>query len=256
MIVAGVDIGSTATKVVLASMDSSVLAHAMVPTRMDVREASQAGLDAALEAAGVHQTDVRSTVTTGYGRYRSVLGDQVIGEITCHALGASLLFPGARTVLDIGGQDTKAISIGRRGEVLDYCMNDRCAAGTGAFLEAAADALGLSLDDVGSAAVQADDSWKISSVCTVFAEQELLSSVARGAAVDVLARGMCDAVARRAVGLMRRVALRPPFAFTGGVASNSGVADALERSLGAAVARSHASVFAGALGAAVLAARR
>ncbi|MEK7799136.1 MAG: acyl-CoA dehydratase activase, partial [Acidobacteriota bacterium] len=180
MIVAGVDVGSTATKAVLLDENRAILARAMVDTGANVVRAAERSFREALAKAGLEDWEVGYTVGTGYGRYKVSFGNAQVTEISCHARGASFLFPGTRTILDIGGQDTKAIRIGGRGEVLDFCMNDKCAAGTGRFLAAAADVMELPLDEIGAVSLRSAKVLKITNVCTVFVESEIMSQLARG----------------------------------------------------------------------------
>src|SRR5574337_1058635 len=155
-IAAGVDVGSTQTKAVVLSDNGGVkiLARALVDTGANVQRAGERAFDKACHDAGVHTSDVGYVVGTGYGRYKIAFGAAQMTEISCHAKGAGFLCPGTRTVIDMGGQDSKAISVGANGEVLDFVMNDKCAAGTGRFLANAAEVMGLSLDEVGPLSLQ------------------------------------------------------------------------------------------------------
>lgn len=253
MLVAGVDVGSTQTKAVLLDEGRRIVGRALTSTGAHVVRAAERSFETALEDAGVEAHDVGYVIGTGYGRYKVTFGNDQVTEISCHAKGAHFLFPCTRTVLDIGGQDTKAIRLDEQGEVTDFCMNDKCAAGTGRFLEAAAEVMELELDEIGPLALQARVPIKITNVCTVFVETEILSHLARGRKVSDVLAGVHRAIGRRAVGLMRRVGLEPEFTFTGGVSRNPGMCTALEERVGVKLNVSPESHYMGAIGAALFA---
>ena len=256
MIVAGVDVGSTATKAVLLDENRAILARSMVDTGANVVRAAERSFREALARAGFEDWEVGYTVGTGYGRYKVSFGNAQVTEISCHARGASFLFPGTRTILDIGGQDTKAIRIGERGEVLDFCMNDKCAAGTGRFLASAADVMELPLDEIGTVSLRSTKALKITNVCTVFVESEIMSQLARGSRVEDILAGVHASIAARSIGLLRRVGLEDEITFTGGVSRNSGMVAALQARLGRRINVSPDSQFIGAIGASLLALER
>ncbi|MEK7282419.1 MAG: acyl-CoA dehydratase activase [Acidobacteriota bacterium] len=256
MIVAGVDVGSTATKAVLLDENRAILARAMVDTGANVVRAAERSFREALAKAGLEDWEVGYTVGTGYGRYKVSFGNAQVTEISCHARGASFLFPGTRTILDIGGQDTKAIRIGGRGEVLDFCMNDKCAAGTGRFLAAAADVMELPLDEIGAVSLRSAKVLKITNVCTVFVESEIMSQLARGSRVEDILAGVHASIAARSIGLLRRVGLEDEITFTGGVSRNAGMVAALQTRLGRSINVSPDSQYIGAIGASLLALER
>src|SRR3972149_2056349 len=239
MLVAGVDVGSTATKAALLDENKRVLALALVDTGANVVRAAERAFRAALAEARVEEWDVTYTVGTGYGRYRVPFGDAQVTEIGCHAKGASFLFPATRTIPDMGGQD--------------FCMNDKCAAGTGRFLEAAAEVLGLKLEELGEVATQSKKPMKITNVCTVFVEQEIVMHLARGCPVEDILAGLHWTIAGRSIGLLRRVGLEPEITFTGGVARNAGVVRALEERLATKLNVAPQSQHIGAIGAALFA---
>ena len=253
MLAAGVDVGSTTTKAALMDENKRVVALTLVDTGANVVRAAERALHAALAQAHVEEWDVAYTVGTGYGRYRVPFGDLQVTEISCHAKGANFIFPGTRTILDMGGQDTKAIHVGPDAEVKDFCMNDKCAAGTGRFLEAAADVLGLELEELGEVSARAKESLKITNVCTVFVEQEIVMHLARGCPVEEILAGLHWTIAGRSIGLLRRVGLEPEITFTGGVARNSGVVRALSERLSARLNVAPESQHIGAIGAALFA---
>jgi predicted CoA-substrate-specific enzyme activase len=248
-----VDVGSTQTKAVLVDEQGALRGRALVDTGANVMLAAERAFQAALADAGAGEEEVGSIAGTGYGRYRVTFGDFQVTEISCHARGASHMFPGTRTVVDMGGQDTKAIRVGPAGEVLDFCMNDKCAAGTGRFLGAAAVALEIPLGELGPTALRADRAVAISTTCTVFAESEVLSWVARGRKVEEILLGVHQAIVSRSLGLMRRVGITEEVTFTGGVARNAGMVALLNSRLGFPVNVSGESHFMGALGAALFA---
>jgi predicted CoA-substrate-specific enzyme activase len=253
MIVAGVDVGSTATKAVLLDRDRRLVARSLLPTGANVVRAGQRTFQDCLTQAGLDEPDVAQVVGTGYGRYKVTFGHAQVTEIGCHARGAAFLFPGTRTILDIGGQDTKAIRVSDGGEVEDFCMNDKCAAGTGRFLDAAATTMGIPLDEIGPLSLLFQRTLKITNVCTVFVESEILAHLARGREPSDILRGVHLAIAARSVALMRRVGLNAEITFTGGVSRNVGIVRALEDKLGMPLNVSPDSQFMGAIGAALFA---
>jgi predicted CoA-substrate-specific enzyme activase len=253
MYVAGVDVGSTQTKAVILDMHRRIVARALIKTGAHIVKAAERAFQAALQEAGLHPDEVVYVVGTGYGRYKVTFGHMQVTEISCHAKGAVFVFPGTRTVLDMRGQDTKAIRVDARGEVLDFCMNDKCAAGTGRFLEAAAEVMGLTLDEIGPISLQSERPVKMTNVCTVFVESEILSHLAWGRRREDILRGVHHSIATRAVGLLRRVGIEDEVTFTGGVSRNIGMVRALEEILGRKLNVSPESHFMGAIGAALFA---
>jgi predicted CoA-substrate-specific enzyme activase len=250
---AGVDVGSTQTKAVVIDMDGHAVGRALIDTGAHVGEAAQRAFDIAVAEAGMAAGDVGYVVGTGYGRYRVSFGDTQVTEISCHGRGATYMFPGTRTVLDMGGQDTKAIRVSDRGEVLDFCMNDKCAAGTGRFLGAAAAALGIPLGDLGPRALEADSTVAISTTCTVFAESEVLSWLGRGKKIEDILMGVHESIVSRSVALLRRVGIEHEITFTGGVTRNLAMVHVLTDRLGVPLNVSDDSHYMGALGAALYA---
>lgn len=227
----GVDIGSMTTKVVLVNKEGELLGRATARTGYRGKEVAQRLIEQLLEEQSLSQDEVGATVATGYGRV-TFPADREVSEITCQAKGVAHLFPTVSTVIDIGGQDSKVIRVLPGGKVLDFAMNDKCAAGTGRFLEVMAAALEVPLEEVGPLAVQAEKACPVSSFCTVFAESEVISHVSQGIPKDQILAGICDAVASRVAALAERTGLEYPVVFTGGVARNQGVAQALSRHLG------------------------
>jgi predicted CoA-substrate-specific enzyme activase len=195
-------------------------------------------------------------IGTGYGRFKVTFGDAQVTEIGCHAKGASFLFPGTRTVIDMGGQDAKGIHVGEAGDVKDFVMNDKCAAGTGRFLAGAAEAVGLEIDAIGPLALAGRNPVRLSTVCAVFVESDILSYLAQGKAIEDILSGVHSAIAARTVALVRRVGIEPEVTFTGGVSCNVGMVQALEEKLQMKVNVSPESPYVGALGAALFALER
>jgi predicted CoA-substrate-specific enzyme activase len=249
----GVDVGSTQTKAVLIDDARRIVGRALIMTGANVVTAAQEAFQAALDDAVVREAEVGWVTGTGYGRYRVTFGNDQVTEISCHARGASHLFPGTRTVLDMGGQDTKAIRVGERGDVLDFCMNDKCAAGTGRFLQAAAFALDIPLDQLGPIAQTAQRPVKISTTCTVFAESEVLAWAAKGKKLEDILMGVHRSIAARSVALLTRVGVEERITFTGGVARNGAMVAVLTELLGLPLQVGEDSHYMGALGAALFA---
>lgn len=249
-IVAGMDIGSTTAKCVVLEGDR-VLGKSLSPVGVDIVKDAERALEAALADSGIARSEVSFITGTGYGRYKVYFGQLVVTEISCHARGAHFLFPGTRVVVDIGGQDTKAIRVNEKGEVVDFSMNDKCAAGTGRFLEVCANALGFDIGEIGALSLQAKRPMRVTSTCTVFAESEVASYVSRGKDPKDILAGLHASIANRTLSLMQRVGIEPEVTFTGGVSQNGGMVRALNRRLGASVNVSPLSQYMGALGAAL-----
>ena len=252
IIVAGIDSGSTSTDVVIMDSARNILGKAIVATGMSASKSASAALEAALREAGLARSSLRGVAATGYGREIIEMEKQTITEITCHAKGAHFLFPGIRTIIDIGGQDSKVIRIDEEGRVLHFVMNDKCAAGTGRFLEMQAKALGLSMEEMSRLGLSWKEDVRISSMCTVFAESEVISLVAGDTPVNDIIHGLNMAVAQKTESLVRRGKGEPAFAMTGGVSRNAGVVNCLESTLSSHMHISDLSQFCGAIGAALM----
>ncbi|MCP5170731.1 MAG: acyl-CoA dehydratase activase [Porticoccaceae bacterium] len=250
---AGVDVGSTQTKAVIIDSHRKIVARALTDTGANVMKAAQNAFNSSLRDGHISEDDVAFVIGTGYGRYKVSFGDKQVTEISCHGRGASHMFPGTGTVIDMGGQDSKAIRVDEGGEIIDFCMNDKCAAGTGRFLGAAAKALGLPLDELGETALKSSKPVKISTTCTVFAEAEVLSWRAKGKSIEDVLWGVHKSIAFRSFGLLRRVGIAGEITFTGGVAKNTGMIKALEELLECKLNVSEDSHYMGALGAALFA---
>jgi len=252
MYAVGIDIGSTSGEALILKGDD-IVAWSIVDTGYNSRRAAVLALEEALAQAGLSWSDVGPVVSTGYGRMAVEFAERRVTEISCYARGIHHLFPQVRTVVDIGGQDSKVVAVGPGGRALDFAMNDKCAAGTGRFLEVTARALQLDLDELGSCALRARQAAPISSTCTVFAESEVITLVAEGVDRAEIVAGLCMAIARRVGAMARRVGVEPPVAFAGGVAKNAGVARALEKVVGESFLIPEEPQIVGALGAALIA---
>jgi predicted CoA-substrate-specific enzyme activase len=252
MVAVGIDIGSTSGEALILDGDE-VLAWSIVDTGYNSRQAAAQALDEALAQADLSRDQLDSIVATGYGRVAVEFADRQVTEISCYARGIHYLFPQVRTVIDIGGQDSKVVAVGPGGRPLDFAMNDKCAAGTGRFLEVMARALQLELTDLGPSALHARHAADISSTCTVFAESEVITLVAEGVDREDIVAGLCRSIARRVGAMARRVGVEPPVALAGGVAKNVGVVRALEEALGEGLIVPEEPQIVGALGAALLA---
>ncbi len=241
----GVDIGSLTVKVAVLDEDARLIFAKVVPT-------GRSGLEAAKSLLKEAAAGPRFVVVTGYGRVAMDDADLQVSEITCHARGAAHLFPDVGTVIDVGGQDSKVIRVGPGGRVLQFAMNDRCAAGTGRFLEVMARALEVSVEDLDDLAARADQVVPISSTCTVFAESEVVGHLSSGRRVEDIAAGLLDAISTRVAGLARQVGVQPTVVMTGGVALNKGVVRRLEMLLATPIRVPPNCQVVGALGAALV----
>ncbi len=247
---AGVDSGSTSTDVVILDRNRHIVGSAIVPTGMSAASGAENALQEALKAAGLTREDLDVIISTGYGR--DALGFPSVTEITCHAKGARYLFGDVKTIIDIGGQDSKIIRIDDEGNVLNFIMNDKCAAGTGRFLEMQARALMISLEEMSSRGKAWKNEVRISNMCTVFAESEVVSLVAQNTDIADIIHGLNVSVAEKTVSLIRRGKGEPAYVMTGGVSKNSGVVSCLEEKLGCPVRVSEYSQLCGAIGAALI----
>lgn len=250
---AGVDVGSTQTKAVLINESGEIVGRTLIDTGANVIKAAENAFLAALAEGGIDEEEVGYVVGTGYGRYKVTFGDTQITEISCHARGSVHMFPETRTVLDMGGQDTKAIRVRPNGEVVDFCMNDKCAAGTGRFLQSAAAALEIPLGELGTVALRAEKAVAISTTCTVFAESEVLSWLGKGKKIEEILLGVHRSIGTRSIGLLKRVGIQDQITFTGGVTRNQGMVQVLNEALGTTMNVSEESHYMGALGAALFA---
>ena len=252
MYFAGVDIGSTMTKVVVIDADDTLLSSIKGPTGPEHRQLANEVMRQALEQAGLEIDDISYIVATGYGRLNVPFADRHITELSCHARGVFSLFPSVRTAIDIGGQDAKCMRIDK-GRLVSFVMNDKCAAGTGRFLEVTAAALGIKLQDMGDVSLNASKKIQISNLCTIFAQQEVIALLSRGEKAEDIVAGLHDALASRIAALARRLGIEPDLVLTGGVAKNAGMVRAMKESLGCEILVPEEPLITGALGAAILA---
>ncbi len=249
MYFAGVDIGSTMTKVVI--MDEVVVACVIGATGAEHRRLANKVMEEALRQVNLPFEEISYVVATGYGRISVPFADKQITEITCHAKGVSSLFPTVHTAIDIGGQDAKGIKI-VDGRVVGFVMNDKCAAGTGRFLEVIADDLGLKLEEMGELSLNSRNRVEISNTCTVFAAQEVVSRIASGTPIEDVLAGLHEAIASRVFRMVERLKIEGDVVVTGGVAKNIGVVKALEEHVGFPVLVPEEPLLTGAIGAALL----
>lgn len=250
---AGIDSGSTSTDVVILDRDQKMVTGVILPTGAGAAVGAERALEQALEQAGLQRSDIDAIVTTGYGRTAIQDGDKSITEITCHARGAHYLDPGVRTVIDIGGQDSKVIRLDENGAVVNFVMNDKCAAGTGRFLEMMARTMEMDLDEMSKAGLHYKEDITISSMCTVFAESEVVSLIAQNKPTDDIVHGLNKAVASKTAALAKRVGGEERYMMTGGVSKNRGLVKTLEEKLGTTLVVSEKAQLCGALGAALFA---
>lgn len=254
MLTVGIDVGSITAKAAVVR-DGEVIADQLILTGYNARDAGEKIFEAIINASGIDRSSVEKIISTGYGRNSVTFADRAVTEITCHAMGAHHLNPAVRSVIDIGGQDSKAIAVDESGSVKDFAMNDKCAAGTGRFLEVMARALEVDLENFGQFSIEADQPAKISSLCTVFAESEVISLISRGEKRENIIAGIHESIAARVVAMAGRTGLKAPIMMTGGVAKNVGVVKALEKKIGLPIEVSPQSQVTGAIGAALLAQR-
>jgi len=254
MLTVGIDVGSITAKAAVVR-DGEVIADQLILTGYNARDAGEKVFEAIINASGIDRSSVEKIISTGYGRNSVTFADRAVTEITCHAMGAHHLNPAVRSVIDIGGQDSKAIAVDESGSVKDFAMNDKCAAGTGRFLEVMARALEVDLENFGQFSIEADQPAKISSLCTVFAESEVISLISRGEKRENIIAGIHESIAARVVAMASRTGLKAPIMMTGGVAKNVGVVKALEKKIGLPIEVSPQSQVTGAIGAALLAQR-
>ncbi len=258
MYYAGIDVGSLTAQAVVINA-KGIHAYKSMGVRPHPVQSAKAVVDMLIQEENMTWRDIRFCVSTGYGREQvqaEGLSQDNMSEISCHGLGASFLVPEARTVIDIGGQDAKVIRVGPGGELIDFVMNDKCAAGTGRFLEVQARTLGLSLDDLGKASLSAEKVLELSSRCSIFCETEVLHYLQRGHSKADIAAGVNRAMAERVAALVRRVGLEKEVTMSGGVAKNIAVRAELERMLNVRLIKYNVdSQIVGALGAALMAKR-
>jgi len=247
---AGLDIGSTMTKAVI--LEQGVIASVIGPTGPEQRRLANKVMEEALCKAGLSFDAMTYIVSTGYGRINVPFADKQVTEISCHAKGVSSLFPQARTIVDIGGQDSKAITVDPHGRVTNFIMNDKCAAGSGRFVEVIADTVGLKLEQMGDLSLQSTHPAQISNICTIWAQQEVASRLAEGVPIPDLIAGVHRSLADRVARMVKRLKLQKEVILTGGGGKNKGLVKALSEQLDCEILVPPEPLITGALGAALL----
>jgi (R)-2-hydroxyacyl-CoA dehydratese activating ATPase len=248
---AGLDLGSTMTKLVIIDMHERICSRVIYHSGAEHRRLANKVMEEGLERAGLNFESIDYVVATGYGRMVVPFADRQITELTCHTRGLFQIFPHVRLAIDIGGQDSKVMQISN-GKLLDFAMNDKCAAGTGRFLEIIASTLNLKIDELGDISLKSERKVHISSTCTVFAQQEVIKRLSEGLPIEEIVAGIHDAIASRVARMADRLIVEPDVIFTGGVAKNIGMIKALEERLGCKVMVPAEPLLSGALGAALL----
>ncbi len=252
MYTCGIDVGSVTTKVVILSRkDNKIASYVIVPTGSDSKNAARKALDDSLKKAGLTDNEIEATVATGYGRINIPFADKNITEIICHARGVISLFPDLKTVIDIGGQDSKVIKL-KNGKPIDFLINDKCAAETGRFLEVMVRAMEINLEQFAPIFIKTNDKVNITSTCTVFSESEIVSLIGQGIDKNKIIKGLIYSIADKITSMVERVGLDEPVCMTGGVAKNLGVDKALEENLEIKIKIPDEPQITGALGAAYL----
>ncbi|MCK5619532.1 MAG: 2-hydroxyglutaryl-CoA dehydratase [Candidatus Krumholzibacteria bacterium] len=257
-VTAGIDVGSTYTKVVLTDEDGRILGRALNPTGFKLSKVAMDTYQTCLSEAGIKQGDVEYVIATGIGRHQVGFKDVHVTDLTSSARGAALLFPGTRTVLDVGGQTMKASRLDESAKVMSFRLNDKCAAGTGAFLEKTARYMGYTTKDIGPLLVTSRESVTISGVCAVFAESEVINHLSLGTPPADIMQGAIESLVSRSVQLMKRVKAEPEYTLAGGILCFDTMAQAVREQLKSEVNVPDQDTvqFVGALGAAILGQRR
>lgn len=251
MFFAGIDIGSTITKVVVRN-EKEIISILIRPTGAEHRRMAHEAVLETLQKVNLGFEEVDYIIATGYGRINVPFADAQISEITCHMRGVNWIFPGVKTIIDVGGQDCKGIKV-ENGKMKNFIMNDKCAAGTGRFLEIIADTLGLALEDIGEISLRSKKPAEISKTCTIFAEQEILLRLSEGCAIEDILAGLHKALANRIYTMVGKIKIEKEVVLTGGGAKNQGLRKWLEEKIGYPVLVAEEPLLTGALGAAVLA---
>ena len=248
----GIDIGSTASKCVIMKNGKDIVGSAIVDLGAGT-SGTERVIAKALADANFTADDIDLQISTGYGRNSYEDAEKTVSELSCHAKGGKFIFGDVRTIIDIGGQDIKVLKLNKNGQLLNFLMNDKCAAGTGRFLDVMAKVLDVDIEDMGEMDAKATETTAISSTCTVFAESEVISCLAKKIPMNNIVRGIHASVASKVASLAKRGGLEAPVAMTGGVTRNPGIVRALERELNTEIAISDLSQLAGAIGAALYA---
>lgn len=255
MIVAGIDIGSRAAKAAVMN-DGAIISSVICDTGPESVKTSRMTMEKVLEGTGLSLNDIQYIVATGYGRVLVPFANENISEISCHAKGISWYFPSVRTIMDMGGQDCKAINCDAEGRVTSFIMNDKCAGGTGRFLEMIAEVLNLPLEDIGDTALRSEKAIPFNTICAVFAKTEAIENLRRGVSKSDILAGLNEAIATRCLNLLKRVSIEKEFSITGGIAKNKGMVAELEKKVGFKPLLCEDPQLVGAIGAALFAAER
>lgn len=248
----GIDIGSTTSKCIIMRDGRELIGSSVVIAGTGTA-GPQMALEKVFKETGLENAEMAYTVATGYGRKMFEGAEAEVSELSCHAKGVHFIFPEVRTIIDIGGQDAKVLALNDKGKMTNFLMNDKCAAGTGRFLDVMANILQLQIGDLETEAAKAEAPVKISNTCTVFAESEVISQLASGAEIPNLVAGICESVAGRVASLAKRIGIQEQVCMSGGVAQNGGVRNAMARELGVDICYSGQAQLMGALGAALYA---
>ncbi len=255
MLTIGIDIGSVATKAVMMENGKKIITKHITPTGWSPKESGERVYREVLEKNGLEKSRVNKVIGTGYGRIALDFADKIVTEITCHGKGAHFLHPNTETIIDIGGQDSKVIRINKEGQVLDFLMNDKCAAGTGKFLEVMSNALEVDISQL-SALADRKNGRKINSMCTVFAESEVISLMAEGAGKGEIARGLLESTANKVMVLGGRIGLVGEVFFSGGVSKIPLLRAIMDEKMNNPLIHSQDSQYIGAIGAAIVGAKK
>ncbi len=249
MVSIGIDIGSVCAKAV--AYDGKVIGRLIMPTGWNPKETGRELYESLISQCSIREQDISAVVATGYGRISVPFATRKVTEITCHARGAVFLCPDARTVIDVGGQDSKVISVDEKGNVLEFVMNDKCAAGTGRFLQVMANVLETEVDQMEKLAMNSEPR-DINSMCAVFAESEVISLLSQGTSKESVASGILHSISNKITHLTSRVTIKDKVLFTGGVAANNLIREIISKKLKRKVEVNKDSQFAGAIGAAII----
>ncbi len=253
IITAGIDIGSSSAQAVIMK-NRSIVSYSNMNAGINKTDTAFRAIEAALNGTGISMEDIKYTVGTGYGRYQVPFADKNVTEITCHARGAHYFFPEARTVLDMGGQDCKAISCDESGRATNFVMNDKCAAGTGRAMEVIAKLFDIQIQDIGQMSLNIEGKPpQIGSACVVFAKSEALRLLRSGIPRNVVLAAYCDSLVRRVIALLQRIGVKEELVISGGIAKNTGVVKRIEESLGIKANICFEPQIVGAAGAAIIA---
>jgi predicted CoA-substrate-specific enzyme activase len=255
MIVAGIDIGSRAAKGIIMK-DNSILSSVILDTGPESVKTSYAVIDELLKRAGITMEDIQYTVATGYGRVLVPFANENVSEISCHARGINWYFPSVRTILDMGGQDCKAINCNESGQVTNFVMNDKCAGGTGRFLEMIAEVLTTPLEKIGEVALTSSETIPFNTICAVFAKTDAIKYLRKGTAKSDILAGLHEAIATRCLSLLKRVTIEADFTITGGISKNKGMVEKIKEKVGLSPLLCEDPQLVGALGAALFAAEK